>query len=97
MSGMIRLNPEELEDFARRYGIESGNVNAILKTLDDLIAQLGDAWEGGASQAFQDQYVELRPSFVNMVTLLEDIQRQLASSADTLRQTDANIAGQIRG
>lgn len=97
MSGNIRLNPEELEDFAKRYGIESSNVQTVLDKLDTLISQLGDAWEGGASQAFSDQYVELRPSFVNMVNLLEDIQRQLASSADTLRQTDANIAGQIRG
>lgn len=97
MSGNIRLNPEELEQYATRYNDESGQVGEMISRLNDLIGQLQDAWEGGASEAFITQYEELRPSFQNMQVLLEDISRQLASSADTLRQTDANIASQIRG
>jgi len=97
MSGNIRLNPEELEAYAQRYNEESGQVNDMIIRLNDLIGQLHESWEGGASEAFQTQYEELRPSFENMQVLLEDIGRQLASSADTLRQTDASIASQIRG
>lgn len=97
MSGNIRLNPEELEQFASRYNEESGQVGEMVNRLNGLIGQLQDAWEGGAAEAFASQYEELRPSFENMQVLLEDISRQLSSSANTLRETDANIANQIRG
>jgi len=93
----IRLNPDELEEFAQRYGIEGGNVGDVLHKLDGLISDLGSVWEGGAQRAFEDQYGELRPSFLNMMTLLEDIQMQLTSTAHTLRDTDSDIASKIRG
>ncbi|WP_085992899.1 WXG100 family type VII secretion target [Oceanobacillus senegalensis] len=97
MSGMIRLSPEELESIAKRYGVESGNVMNIVGNLDGLMETLHQVWEGNAKEAFHGQYEELRPSFLRMVELLEDINRQLASTAQTLRETDANIASQIRG
>jgi len=97
MSGNIRLNPEELEEFAGRYADESGQVGEMVTRLRGLIGQLTEAWEGGAAEAFATQYEELEPSFQNMQVLLEDISRQLSSSANTLRDTDANIASQIRG
>jgi len=93
----IRLNPEELEEFAGRYKEESGQVGEMRNRLDTMIGQLSDAWEGGAAQAFVDQYIDLQPSFEKMEVLLEDISRQLESSAHALRDTDANIASQIRG
>jgi|SRR5690625_52929 len=97
MSGNIRLNPDELEEYSVRYNDESGRVHDMNLRLNDLIQELEGVWEGGASEAFVAQYAELQPSFQNMEVLLEDIARQLRSSADTLRQTDANIASQIRG
>ncbi|RKQ33911.1 WXG100 family type VII secretion target [Oceanobacillus halophilus] len=97
MSGMIRLSPEELESIAKRYGVESGNVMNIIGNLDGLMETLHQVWEGNAKEAFHGQYEELRPSFLRMVELLEDVNRQLASTAQTLRETDANIASQIRG
>jgi len=97
MSGNIRLNPDELEEYAVKYNDESANVEEMVGRLNGLIQQLEGVWEGGASEAFASQYAELEPSFNNMKLLLEDISRQLASSADTLRQADANIASQIRG
>lgn len=93
----IRLNPDELEEFAARYRDESGQVADMRGRLDGLIGQLADAWEGGAAQAFIDQYEDLKPSFERMELLLDEINQQLASSANVLRETDANIASQIRG
>jgi len=93
----IRLNPDELEEFAQRYGVEGSNVGDVLQKLDALISDLGGVWEGGAQRAFEDQYGELRPSFLNMITLLEDVQKQLVSTAHTLRDTDSDIASKIRG
>lgn len=97
MSGNIRLNPEELESFAQQYQQESGQVNDQIGRLDGLIGNLQDAWEGGASAAFAERYEEHKKSFIQMQQLLEDISRQLQSSAHALRDADADIASQIRG
>lgn len=97
MSGNIRLNPEELENFSREYGSEASQVSDMLGRLDGLIGRLQDSWEGGASRAFADQYEDHKKSFIQMQQLLEDISRQLESSAHALRDADADIASQIRG
>ncbi|ASN06087.1 WXG100 family type VII secretion target [Virgibacillus necropolis] len=96
MAGNIRLSPEELRDVARRYGIESGNVQQVVGTLDGMRDHLNQVWEGNAKEAFIAQYEELRVSFVQMVELLEGVNHQLASTAQTLEDTDTQIAGQIR-
>ncbi|GAA0443742.1 WXG100 family type VII secretion target [Virgibacillus sp. AGTR] len=96
MSGMMRISPEELATIAQQYGMESGNVLNIVGNLDGLMEKLEEIWEGNAKDAFAGQYEELRPSFMQMVELLEDVQRQLASTAQTLHDTDATIASQMR-
>lgn len=97
MSGTIRLSPEELRDVARRYGIESGNISTVLGNLDGLRDHLNQVWEGNSKEAFIGQYEELRLSFVRMVELLEEVNLQLTSTAQTLEDTDTQIASQIRG
>lgn len=97
MAGMIRLSPEELESIASRYGVESTNVLDIVGNLDGLMETLHQIWEGSSKEAFHGQYEELRPSFMQMVELLEDINQQLSSAAAVMRDTDTNIASQIRG
>ncbi|MGM8366791.1 WXG100 family type VII secretion target [Virgibacillus sp. W0181] len=97
MSGMIRLSPQELRDVARRYGVESSNVSNIIGNLDGLRDHLNQIWEGNSKEAFIGQYEELRVSFVRMVELLEEVNMQLNTTAQTLEDTDTQIAGQIRG
>ncbi|UJW59210.1 WXG100 family type VII secretion target [Salipaludibacillus agaradhaerens] len=96
MAGQIRVTPEELEAIAQRYSAESGNVNGIVNNLDGLIGQLTDIWEGASSKAFAAQYDELKPSFIQMVELLEKISAQLVSTSNALQEADADIASQIR-
>ncbi|GGL51868.1 WXG100 family type VII secretion target [Sporolactobacillus putidus] len=97
MAGQIRLTPEELRSYAAKYGQESSNTGELIGRLDGMINQLGQVWEGASSRAFKDQYERLRPSFHQMQQLLEDIDRQLAKTANILEETDQRIAGQING
>ncbi|RYL87262.1 WXG100 family type VII secretion target [Sporolactobacillus sp. Y61] len=97
MAGQIRLTPEELRSFAAKYGQESANAGDMIGRLNGMIDQLGQVWEGSSSQAFRDQYIRLRPSFQQMQQLLDDINRQLAQTANILEETDQRIAGQING
>jgi WXG100 family type VII secretion target len=97
MSGIIRVTPAELVDMSKRYSNEGGELGLLIGRLDSMIGQLQGMWEGEASNAFRDQYEELKPSFVQMQNLVEDISRQLDKTAIALQEADANIAGQIRG
>ncbi|TDL31369.1 WXG100 family type VII secretion target [Jeotgalibacillus sp. S-D1] len=97
MSGNIRVTPAELEQVASRYLQESSMANEQVTRLDNMIDQLVSMWEGQASQAFADQYAELRPSYVRMSQLLEEVSRQLQSASNALQEADSNVANQIRG
>lgn len=97
MSGVIRVTPAELESMSQKYNQESGQVGEQISRLDSMIQQLEGAWEGAASRAFSEQYQELRPSFNQMRDLLEQIYKQLSSTAKALEAADNDIANQIRG
>ncbi|MBA2875705.1 WXG100 family type VII secretion target [Thermaerobacillus caldiproteolyticus] len=97
MSGVIRLTPEELRAVARQYNNESSNVTELISRLDNMSSHLQEIWEGASSQAFVQQYHELRPSFEKMAVLLNEISQQLHNSATILESTDQQIASQIRG
>ncbi|MCR6112277.1 WXG100 family type VII secretion target [Bacillus sp. A301a_S52] len=96
MAGQIRVTPEELNTIAAQYLVEGGNVNGVITNLDGLMDQLRTIWEGASSEAFSEQYEALKPSFLEMVELLEKINRQLKSTASSLEQADADIAAQIK-
>ncbi|MCA1061064.1 WXG100 family type VII secretion target [Rossellomorea aquimaris] len=97
MSGIIRVTPAELISMANRYTSESGQVGEQISRLDNMISELEGMWEGESSRAFAEQYQTLRPSFLQMQQLLEDISMQLTSTSKSLEDADAQIANQIRG
>ncbi|KUP09448.1 hypothetical protein Q75_00560 [Bacillus coahuilensis p1.1.43] len=97
MSGIIRVTPAELVNMSHRYKNESSQVEEQVVRLDNMISDLESMWEGESSRAFSEQYQTLRPSFVQMQRLLDDISIQLANTSKSLEDADAQIANQIRG
>ncbi|MDL4840547.1 WXG100 family type VII secretion target [Aquibacillus rhizosphaerae] len=97
MAGNIRVTPAELEAMGDRYAMESGQVEDQIGRLDQMIGNLNDMWDGQSSEAFSDQYQELRPSIDQMKILLLDVSNQLKKTSAALQDADAQIAGQIRG
>ncbi|MDM5299338.1 WXG100 family type VII secretion target [Bacillus pumilus] len=97
MSGIIRVTPEELRATAKQYGVESQEVLNQVDRLNRMISDLKGMWEGASSEAFADQYEQLKPSFIKMSDLLTDVSNQLEQTANTLESTDQDIASQIRG
>lgn len=97
MSGIIRVTPAELVSMSNRYTNESTQVEEQIGRLEGMIEELKGMWEGESSRAFADQFDSLRPSFVDMSRLLQDISKQLNSTAEALEDADRQIASQIRG
>ncbi|MBD1379774.1 WXG100 family type VII secretion target [Metabacillus arenae] len=97
MPGEIRVTPAQLVDMANKYSTESNSVGEQITRLDSMISQLQGMWTGEASNAFAEQYESLKPSFIQMQTLLEEISTQLNSTSRALEDADQQIASQIRG
>ena len=92
----IRISPDEVRQLAADYGTQGGNVEEIIGKMDGLKNQLMGVWEGDSAQAFAAKYEELRPSFVKMRELIEEINQALTKSANLQEQTDAQIAGAFK-
>lgn len=95
-SGQIRMTPETMRSRATEYRTESANVEAVITKMDSLLETLLNEWEGAASEAYNDKFLELRPSFVKAKELIDDIATALDKTAEAVEQTDSAIADQFR-
>ena len=95
-SGQIRMTPETMRSRAGEYRTESANVESVITKMDSLLEALMNEWEGSASEAYNDKFMELRPGFVKAKELIDDIASALEKTAETVEQTDNAIADQFR-
>lgn len=91
----IKLTPEELRQSATKYTQGSQSIDDVLNTLTNEQNIIADNWDGQAFDRFEQQFNELKPKIQEFSQLLDDINQQLVSVADTLEQTDQDIASQI--
>ncbi|MBM6614790.1 WXG100 family type VII secretion target [Desemzia sp. RIT804] len=93
--GQIKLTPEELRTSAVKYTNGSTDIDNVLSILTSEQEAIRENWEGTAFESFDNQFTELKPKIQEFSQLLQDINTQLNSVADTIEQTDQDIAGQI--
>ena len=72
--------------------VEGENFQQVIDKMQNLINVLQDEWEGQASQQFAAQFDSLKPSFLDMKQLIDDIGAQLDGTANAIEQLDQNIA-----
>ncbi|MBR2707598.1 MAG: WXG100 family type VII secretion target [Mogibacterium sp.] len=94
-SGQIRMTPDTMRTRAGEYRTESQNVADVIAKMDSLLQTLQAEWEGASSEAYAAKYGELRPSFVAMKDLIDDIAMALDKTAEAVESTDAAIASQF--
>lgn len=93
--GQIKLTPEELRTSAVKYTNGSTDIDNVLTILTSEQETIRENWEGTAFESFDNQFTELKPKIQEFSQLLQDINTQLNSVADTIEQTDQDIAGKI--
>ena len=96
MSNQIRVTPDQMRAQAKQYVIEADKVNGTIARLDSLLKELQSEWEGDASVAFANRFNELRPGFVKAEELIREISAALNATANTIEQTDEEIAKKYR-
>ena len=97
MAGQIRTTPEELRARSAEYKQKAEEISGVISGLDNLISRLQDEFEGQAAQAFQQQYQDIRPHFVNGQEMTETLSQQTAQMAQNFEDLDQQMAGAIRG
>ncbi|OFK22486.1 MULTISPECIES: WXG100 family type VII secretion target [Olsenella] len=97
MAGQIRITPEQMRSRANEYTAEANNVQETITKMDSLLSALQQEWEGASSQAYAQRFAEVRPGFVKAKELIDEISAALKQTAQTLEETDSNIASSFRG
>ena len=97
MNGQIRITPEKLRERAREYGVQADELERVIQNMEQLLVRLQEEWEGAASDSYALRYEQLKPGFVKAEELVREIEKVLIRTADTLEQTDLEIAGQLIG
>lgn len=91
----IRISPDQMRDRAASFTNYANEVQSVITGMDSLLNALQGEWEGEASRSFSDRFAELRPGFVKAQELIEEISRTLTVTAQSMEETDRNLAGKM--
>ena len=97
MANQIRITPDQMRQRANQYRREASTVSDVIRSMDNLLNALQGEWDGEASRAYGERFVQLRPGFVKAQELITEIAAALDATARNVEETDANIASQFRG
>ena len=91
MSGTIRMTPEQMRSRAGEYRTQADAVHDVISKMDSLLSALQSEWEGASAQSYEARYQELKPNFIKVEELIQDIATALDNAANTLEQADQGI------
>jgi WXG100 family type VII secretion target len=99
MATQIKITPEELRRMSRELQSDSDTVRGITNRINSHINNLWNTWDGAAQDTFLATY---ESNYKQLLTedipeLLIGLSQQLTGVADTLEQTDQDLASQLKG
>ncbi len=93
--GNIRLSPDEMNQKATEFNQQGEEFEACVEKMGGLVSALEQEWEGQSSQAFAQQFNDLRPSFQKTKELINDIAQQLRDVSEAMVSVDQEISQKI--
>lgn len=92
MSGQILVSPDELRQHSSGVTTAANDARGQFQALRSRLSTLREAFQGNASQAFEDRYNEWDSSANRLVDALESLGRFLDEAARTVEDTDRQLA-----
>lgn len=92
MAGDIRIDPETMRQRSSEFRNQAENVGQVISSMDSLLNQLQQEWEGQASRGFAEKFQQLRPNFVNAQNLINEISQTLDKTAQQMEDVDRLLA-----
>ena len=98
MADRITITPSELRDASSQFNTKADEIEQILNDLKSLVDNLESTWDGAAQDQFFIMYDEMHPELAKIAEeVLPGIANTLTSIADTLEETDEQIASSLQG
>lgn len=93
----IKFSPDEVEGIANEIVNSRESVCSEVTRLHDVIINdLCANWDGNASNKYADEFETLKADVMDkFIAMLDDLNVQLHSIIDAMRQADEDIASQI--
>ena len=93
MAQRIAISPEQVREVARQFKTKSQESLTMRSQLDSSVKGIQSQWEGAASQRFYTDFETWKQHMQNHVELLNSIGLELDRIANTIEQTDQQLAG----
>ena len=91
----IKLRADEARDVASHIKTESSTAKDQMQSLRDYLGNLSDSFTGQAATAFDSTFNEWKSGADQMLDGLEQLGEFLNQAANTIEDTDSQIAGQL--
>ncbi|MDR1018712.1 MAG: WXG100 family type VII secretion target [Lachnospiraceae bacterium] len=88
----ISVSPEQLKQQSKVYLQAKQGIESEIQKVNKMNDTIANEWKGQAFQAYLTQYGELKQSVNKFEALLESINKQLDSYANTMAARDAEDA-----
>lgn len=93
----ILVSPDELRDHASYVGGKATSTETEFQALKGRLGQLESAFQGQAATTFQQRFEEWHTSAVGLIQALQALGSFLSNAAETVEQTDAQLASGLNG
>lgn len=97
MSARITITPEELRTSSTNFANKAGEIREILEFLRNEVNRLESTWDGAAQNQFFITYEEMAKTMAQFPEVVDGISQQLTSIAQTLEETDQQLAQSLKG
>ncbi len=95
MADRITITPDELRSSSQTFNSKADEITDILEQLRSEVDSLESTWDGAAQDSFFQSYEEMNQTLVQFPEILQGIAQQLTAVADTLEQTDEELASAL--
>ena len=89
---VISVTPEELKSQAQVYLVARDEIESAVQKVNSMNSTIAEEWKGAAFEAYLNQYDQLYKNVQQFEQLLQSINEQLISYADTVAERDAQDA-----
>lgn len=89
---VISVTPEELKSQAQVYITAKDEIESAVQRVNTMNSTIQQEWKGAAFEAYLEQYQQLYTNVQQFEQLLESINQQLISYAETVQERDAQDA-----
>ncbi len=97
MAGQILVSPDQLREHSQAVGSRAQQAEADFQAMKARLSELSSAFQGQAAEMFNTRFEEWHTSASGLIQALHALGTFLSQAAETVEQTDAQLASGLNG